>query len=503
MSVRVAIGVLALAGAGCGTRTGEVEHPRIPPKTWVLGPLYGSVCPDVGCAAGESTASGSTLAQLDRLALADIPVTGFHFDGPGWALPDTTCTWRLGDAVPARLRQMGIPALLHFWGGCETDADFARVHGQLGELLGGFYLDWGAEDPLVFRTNDWVARNLPDRGEVVLKAFSTARGWPPVIATDATLAAIGHTAYVDDLPTDFEGMREGIRRVFAKSALLGTFNELTGFGAEVPDEETLFRRIHWGALQLVMDHSPWVNTDPWDHGYSPELLRSYRDHAWVHLELVPYLHSYDWRAHEGHEPVMRGCDPGRYTTLLGDELFVAYVVEPGVRSMTIDLPPGEWIDRWDEAHVLSGTVVQAVPLGREPVFFRNGAIVPLDVSRDYAGHGTASSAGSLTVLVYPSGASAFEYRDDGLGRWITLRAVQEADQLALTVSEWPSRPVIWRVARMAAKPAGVSASGTTTVVGVPGLPEGPSEEAVEAGSAAAWFYDPDRRTLVVKTPGSG
>ena len=111
---------------------------------------------------------------------------------------------------------------------------------------------------------------------------------------------------------------------------------------------------------------------------------------------------------------------------VGNELYVPIVTEP-TRSMTIQLPTGQWIDYWDETQVYSGTAERLpVPLGREPIFVRQGALIPMEVQRPYTGHGTRESKGSLTLLVYPSGTSSFRFRNAAREPWITFSSTLAA-----------------------------------------------------------------------------
>jgi hypothetical protein len=473
----------------CEASSGVCTSQPLSPKKWILGPVQGSM------------SSGSdVLNRLNRLVAEDIPITAYHFDAENWALPDKQCLFTGGEPLLARLRELRVLALLHFWGGCRTDDDFNRVHGQLQDTLGGFYLDHLADDDLGRVTTAWVRGHLP-HGEVVLKAWGNTYSGPSPFS-DELLSEIGHTAYVDDLPTDFEGLREGIRRVYEKTSVVAAFNEFTAFEGTQVEEETFFRRLHWGALQLVMDNSPAAVADPWS--YSPALLESYRRYAWLHAELVPYLHSYDWRRYETGEPVLRQGDPTRFSHRLGDEIFAAFVVEAGVQNLDVHLPEGEWVDARDESRLLSGVITQAVPLGREPIFFRNGAIIPLDVRRPDWGHGSTASAGSLTVLVFPRGESSFRYRDDEQQRWITLSASRGEHSLTLRASASPSLPLLWRVARWDRAPGGVSVEGNTvTVLDGPGeLPQASSAQEAEGATTSRWFYDAGARALIIKLVGA-
>jgi hypothetical protein len=474
-----------------------------PPTRWLLGPIYGTGCPDFGpCESGDPTSAeegGSTMAEevayhLDRLAAADIPITLYHFDGTAWS--DGNCNWTLGEGLRDRLRTSHIRALLHYWGGCYQAQDFERAYAELGDVLGGFYLDDGAYGSLAKAAIDWGEARMPGDFDLVMKAF---RGGDQVGVLD-DLAAYGHACYVNDLPTDFDGMRTGIERVFSLAGILPLpFHEFTGYWIGQSDEETFFRRIHWGALQPVMDHSPWWHVSPWESVFSPAVLDDYRYFAWLHYELVPYFHSYDWDAYETGAPVFRQPDALHYTTKIGEEVFAAFVTQAGVEHLEITLPPGTWIDYWDPAKSYAGTITQPVPLGREPIFIKDGAIIPMQVSRAYTGHGGAASDGSLTVLVYPNGRSRFRYRDDAAGRWIAIGAEAAGETLTLGTAEAPSQPLLYRVERWPTAPTAVAICGTTVMVNGPaGSPPAASEDDVNGALGGAWFYDPRARRLVVK-----
>jgi hypothetical protein len=238
------------------------------------------------------------------------------------------------------------------------------------------------------------------------------------------------------------------------------------------------------------------------------LLEAYRYYSWLHLEIVPYLYSYDYAMYETNEPVFRGSHatpegfvPFAASTLLGNEIFVAYVGEAGVTEIDIDLPSGEWVDYWNPARVFTGPtrITQPVPLGREPIFIRNGSIIPLDVSRDVTGHGTMESSGSLTVWVHPSGASSFRYRDEKEGRWIVLSSSLQNGTLVLDAAPWPNRPVIFRVDGFTSAPAGISTAGGHVATDASGMvPELTTEAAVNGASSNAWFYDAGAKRLTVK-----
>jgi hypothetical protein len=472
-----------------------------PPSKWILGPWYGTGYPEFGRASGsKGTHEDEINYDLDNLAKHDIPITCYHCDGTAWAKAGRA---NLSDKLVQRLRCQNARLLLHMWGQDDI-GKWKDTHQQLSGVLGGFYLDekWGghrgADDRHSQQAIETVRALLPRDGEVVLKTYAKN------VATDECLRKLGHTCYVNDLGCDFRGIREGIRRVFSKAHLLpGPFNEFTAYDVNRhrrPDEETYFRQLHWGAMQVVMDNTPWIDADPWLWDYSPKLLEAYRYYSWLHLELAAYLHSYDYHAYETNEMIFRQSDPQAFTTKLGEELFVAYVTD-SVKELRIELPQGQWINYWDESQIFNGPgrITHPVPLGREPIFLRNGSIIPMDVTRPYTGHGTTESAGSLTVLVYPKDTCTFKYRDEKLDAWVTFQAAMDQKVLALTASRGPSRPVLYRIARWQGPPQSVSVEGlAVTINRGGGMPKAAGEKEVNGASANAWFYDAAAKRLIIK-----
>ena len=62
-----------------------------------------------------------------------------------------------------------------------------------------------------------------------------------------------------------------------------------------------------------------------------------------------------------------------YSYYLGDDLFVCPVIRLGARSRTVRLPEGEWVGLWTGRCYAPGRHRVAAPLGRPPVFYREGS----------------------------------------------------------------------------------------------------------------------------------
>src|SRR5262245_49274346 len=468
-----------------------------------FGPIYASGCPVNGdCGCGRSTGLAEEFnCQLDQLAANDIPITAYLFDGSAWSRagsnarnscegPDC-CVWDLGDQPIERMARVGVRGVLHFWGGCHDDEQYARASTRLGGNLLGFYLDDGSSDRELMEVSEFMERAEPGDWENLAKAFQNRQP----SNTTAGLARWANAAYVGDLPVGFDGLKTGVARVLSLAPTVpAPFAELTGYdnaAGAIPDEEVYYRRLHFGALQPVMAHTPFANSDPWRREYSKELVKAYRYWAWFHKQLVPFFYSLAYRMYE--DPTQPVLKPGPMadSMLVGDSIY-APIVTRSTDKLDFDLPPGEWIDYWDESRVLSGSLSgYPVPLGREPVFVRRGAIIPIRVERDYTGQGSARSGDALTVLVYPSDNSSFRYRPDSRTGWITFTDAQSYERLTLLADPaMPGEPVIFRVARWSTTPESVGVSGGTVAVNQGGDMDRAESEADASGTGdSAWYYD--------------
>lgn len=516
------------------------------PPLWILGPIQG--------ADGNENTVLKNLRQLEEW---NIPITAFHFDGPDWQLNDPdnpVCAFQFGysDAVLDWLRARGIRAM--FWivplvdmDKCTADYYFALANdyfvkdaegnvivtdnftgqgswidfanpgavaywrsrldsllARTGDVVGGFYTDNTAIDSAYGEAYsadllEYTRTHIPD-GDVVMKRYASNS------PSDAWLEQYAHVAYVNDLPTNFAGLKTGIERVLNTTQLMPLpFNEFSGYAETPPDAETYIRRMHWGAFQAVMENVP-KTANPWNSIYPDDVMKAYRYYATLHWELQPYLHSYDQAAFERREPIFRDFNLRRYSTRVGDAFFVAFVTSY-TRSLQVKLPPGTWIDYWDERKTYTGpaTITVEVPLGREPIFIAQGAIIPMQVRNGVTGHGTKSFAGALTVNVYPAQHSTFRYHDVTNG-WLTFEVTRSGERIALCTRDGvPSQPIIYRIARLQKKPKAVKALngavGINTVWG-DALPKLENEFQVGT-SSGGWFYDRQAKRLSVKNPTLG
>jgi alpha-D-xyloside xylohydrolase len=103
--------------------------------------------------------------------------------------------------------------------------------------------------------------------------------------------------------------------------------------------------------------------------------------------------------------------------MLGSAILVAPLLDDtGMRQVA--LPAGaNYYDFWNAgaAPLAGGTTISAdfsADPQKIPVYFREGAIVPMVVDDDVTQFGDADSRGLLTLVIYPSASSSFMFHED-------------------------------------------------------------------------------------------
>ncbi len=171
--------------------------------------------------------------------------------------------------------------------------------------------------------------------------------------------------------------------------------DLGGFSGEIPDAELYLRSAAMACFCPIMQyHSefnhhrrPSRDRTPWniaERTGDPRVIPIYRHFAQLRDRLVPYLADHARRSVGRAVPLMRALciewpEDGAvwdypFEYLLGDDLLVAPVVDPGRTDWEVYLPAGEWIDAWRGALVAGPVRLRApAPLEEIPVFVRASA----------------------------------------------------------------------------------------------------------------------------------
>jgi alpha-D-xyloside xylohydrolase len=185
--------------------------------------------------------------------------------------------------------------------------------------------------------------------------------------------------------------------------------------------ELYTRWFEYGAFQPnFRTHGTRPHNEVWSYGKQAEpILEKYLR---LRYQLMPYIYSLGWSAHETGAPFMRGLfldfpkDPK--VADIGDEymfgpaLLVAPVTDQGATTRSVYLPAGtDWYNFWTNERIHGGQrlTVQA-PIDTIPVFVRAGSILPMGAPVQ----STNEKQAIEKVRIYPGADAHFTlYSDDG------------------------------------------------------------------------------------------
>jgi alpha-glucosidase (family GH31 glycosyl hydrolase) len=168
--------------------------------------------------------------------------------------------------------------------------------------------------------------------------------------------------------------------------------DLAGFSGPVPDAELYLRATALSTFLPIMQyHSefnhhrrPSRDRTPWniaEQTGDPRVLSVFGSYARLRERLRPYLAAQARRTIDTGWPLLRALclvhpdDPASWTHpyqfLLGDDLLVAPVTEPGVTEAITYLPAGHWVDIWSSRTAAGGgETTTETPTQRIPVWCR-------------------------------------------------------------------------------------------------------------------------------------
>ena len=233
-----------------------------------------------------------------------------------------------------------------------------------------------------------------------------------------------------DNRTNWTSLRYNIRMGLGMS-LSGLYNighDVGGFAGKRPDPELFARWVQNGVMHPRFTIHSWNDdgsvNEPWMY---PEVTPIIRKAMALRYQLLPYLYNILWQAHAMAEPMLRPTfldheqDANTFVEcddyLLGKDLLVASVVEPGQRQRDVYLPDNKtgWYDlatgRWFSA---GQTITLSAALEELPLLVRAGAILPMS-RRIGAVNAKLDSERSLNIfpIMGTGSATCSLFDDDG------------------------------------------------------------------------------------------
>ncbi|MBO8140938.1 MAG: DUF5110 domain-containing protein [Firmicutes bacterium] len=207
--------------------------------------------------------------------------------------------------------------------------------------------------------------------------------------------------------------------------------DIGGFQGDC-DGELLARWTQAGAFMPFCRNHSCQGTreqEPWRFG--PKVEAICREYLQLRYRLLPFWYNEFRRASETGLPIMRPLfleypgDPDTHCIsdqfLLGQDVLVCPVYQPGATHRMVYLPEGQWVDFWSgRRHPGPGRIVAEAPLERMPVYVRDGAIIPMAPGRTPDGRPIAHTGQldgrELILNVYAGRPGSLElYEDAGEG----------------------------------------------------------------------------------------
>lgn len=215
----------------------------------------------------------------------------------------------------------------------------------------------------------------------------------------------------------------------------------------LPTKECFIRWTQFGAFSPIMDRGGLYFEEPWD--YDTETVDIYRYYAKLHSELVPYILDCAHQANQTGLPIVRPLvllyphDPNVFHLdtqyLFGDAFLVAPIYDSTTSERDLYLPPGQWMNYWNEKEIHQGpqTITVNPPLEQLPLFIRLDSIIPMNVSDHATGHGAFFSKGHLTLDIYPYQHTAYKRRDETGEHPVTCQQTDTAIKLDFENNDQP------------------------------------------------------------------
>lgn len=164
--------------------------------------------------------------------------------------------------------------------------------------------------------------------------------------------------------------------------------DIGGFAGNAQAELFVRWTQHGVLTPFCRNHSASGNVDQYVWAWGDVVRDIARAAIRLRYRLLPYLYAAFLRATETGAPVQRPLvfdyqGDGAVQDLddqylLGSDLLVAPVVEPGMTARQVYLPAGTWFD-WHSGEVLTGGryVVAPTPMESIPIYARGGAVIPM------------------------------------------------------------------------------------------------------------------------------
>ncbi len=230
--------------------------------------------------------------------------------------------------------------------------------------------------------------------------------------------------WTGDNVADDEHMLLGVRLVNSLGMAGVAFSgyDIGGFAGEA-DSQLFARWISIGAFAPFFRGHSMINSrdsEPWAYGEEVEEIS--RNYINLRYQMMPYIYSAFYQAHESGIPVARSLaiyyphDAKIYSPLyenqylFGSDILVAPVASK-VNLAKVYFPEGEWYDIFNDTHYSGNQeIIAECPIERLPVYVKASAIIPM---QDKVQSLTNNQNETLNLHIYAGNkANTYHYYED-------------------------------------------------------------------------------------------
>jgi alpha-D-xyloside xylohydrolase len=307
--------------------------------------------------------------------------------------------------------------------------------------------------------------------------------WPGDLQADLSQAGLPYSVY------------SSISLGFSGFPFLST--DIGGF-EDIPGNETTW--VRWAQFGALLPGMQTLNMPWW---FSEEAAAHYRYLSWLHTDMLPFWMSLARDAVQNGTPL---CKPlvwdfqGDEKTwnisdqfLIGGSLLAAPVITDK-NSRRLYLPKANWYDFFTgEKHTGGREIEWKGGLYEFPLYVREGAIIPFEISNSVSGFGSASSVGYRTIAVWPStspASNSFLLHDEGAP--VLIKTTTGKNKFQLNWTDQKNKYLFRIHWERQAAPAEIRYAGNTLL---PAIRTRAAFDIAERG----WFYDDQEKKLWIKT----
>lgn len=205
------------------------------------------------------------------------------------------------------------------------------------------------------------------------------------------------------------------------SGLVNVGTDVGGFAADTTPE-LLSRWVQIGCFSPIFRNhcAKWGRyQEPWMFDEKTrEINKKYIE---LRYQLLPYIYDLFHEEEKTGMPIMRPLvlhyekDEKVWNMndefLVGEQMLVAPVIEPGQTARLVYLPEGIWYDYWTKEKWNGGQyIIKEAPVDVCPIYVKAGSIIPNYPIQQYVGE---KEIESIILDVYPGEGTYLHYQDNG------------------------------------------------------------------------------------------